>query len=164
MGQSLLTDPEGTASSPAQIEEPIRFLPAELAGTGQDCPFVAVIHPATLAIGAEAFYRYFTETLELTDFQVNTPFFGGPAKELAGNLQLDLDQLSRFLTELFDHWIEHSYAAGVSLGPFDALINHFIGRPARLPCIWKENCSNQFVSINSKALSHNATAGLPGRN
>jgi radical SAM protein with 4Fe4S-binding SPASM domain len=111
---------------------------------------IAVIHPATLAIGAEAFYRYFTETLGLTDFQVNTPFFGGPAKELAGRLQLDQDQLARFLTELFDLWIEHGYSAGVSLGPFDALIKHFTGRPARLPCIWKENCSNQFVSINSK--------------
>jgi len=40
--------------------------------------------------------------------------------------------------------------SGVSLGPFDALIDHFIGRPARLPCIWKENCSNQFISVDAK--------------
>jgi radical SAM protein with 4Fe4S-binding SPASM domain len=38
----------------------------------------------------------------------------------------------------------------ISLGPFDALIEHFAGRPARLPCIWKENCSNQFISVDAK--------------
>jgi hypothetical protein len=46
--------------------------------------------------------------------------------------------------------MHRGYGSGVSLGPFDALIDHFIGRPARLPCIWKENCSNQFISVDSK--------------
>ena len=40
--------------------------------------------------------------------------------------------------------------SGIALGPFDALIDHFTGRPARLPCIWKENCSNQFISVDAK--------------
>ena len=46
--------------------------------------------------------------------------------------------------------MESGYHSGVTLGPFDALINHFTGQAARLPCIWKENCSNQFISVDSK--------------
>ena len=67
---------------------------------------------------------------------------GGPAKEAEAkaNFQLDSAELANFLAGLFDIWIKYGYASGVSLGPFDALIHHFTGAPARLPCIWKENC------------------------
>jgi uncharacterized protein len=111
---------------------------------------IAVLHEASLEAGPERFYQYFTEELGLDDFQVNTPFAGGPAKEAEGNFELDSPGLAKFLTGLFDIWMERGYAAGVSLGPFDALIHHFTGAPARLPCIWKENCSNQFISVDSK--------------
>jgi radical SAM protein with 4Fe4S-binding SPASM domain len=111
---------------------------------------IAVLHQASLEAGAERFYRYYTEDLGLDDFQVNTPFAGGPAKDVEGGFQLDNSELARFLGELFDIWIQKGYDSGVSLGPFDALIDHFVGRPARLPCIWKENCSNQFISVDSK--------------
>ena len=45
---------------------------------------IAVLHRGSLAAGPERFYRYFTEELGLTDFQVNTPFPGGPAAEATG--------------------------------------------------------------------------------
>ncbi len=111
---------------------------------------IAVLHQGSLEAGPERFYRYFTEELSLENFQVNTPFPGGPAAEVEGAFQLDMKELSIFLAGLFDIWIERGYDSGVSLGPFDALIDHFAGRPARLPCIWKENCSNQFISVDSK--------------
>jgi uncharacterized protein len=111
---------------------------------------IAVLHQASLQEGPERFYHYFTEELGLDDFQVNTPFPGGPAKEIEGSFRLDSTELARFLGGLFDVWMKRGYASGVSLGPFDALIHHFTGAPARLPCIWKENCSNQFISVDSK--------------
>jgi uncharacterized protein len=111
---------------------------------------IAVLHQGSLEAGPERFYRYFTEELGLDNFQVNTPFPGGPAAEVEGAFQLATDELAAFLSGLFDIWIERGYDSGVSLGPFDALIDHFTGRPARLPCIWKENCSNQFISVDSK--------------
>lgn len=110
---------------------------------------IAVLHQASLEAGPERFYRYFTEELGLDDFQVNTPFPGGPANQLEDGIALDHAALAEFLAGLFDIWMERGYPR-VSLGPFDALIDHFTGRPARLPCIWKENCSNQFISIDSK--------------
>lgn len=111
---------------------------------------IAVLHQGSIEAGAEEFYRYFTEELGLDSFQVNTPFPGGPAAEVDGAFQLDTKQLASFLCDLFDIWIARGHASAVSLGPFDALINHFIGRPARLPCIWKENCSNQFIAVDAK--------------
>ena len=113
---------------------------------------IAVLHQASLEAGAHKFYHYFTEELGLTDFQVNTPFPGGPARQIEGGFQLDNDQLAAFLGELFDIWMREGYCSGIALGPFDALIDHFAHRAARLPCIWKENCSNQFISVNSKGV------------
>jgi uncharacterized protein len=111
---------------------------------------IAVLHQGSLEAGPERFYEYFTEELGLDNFQVNTPFPGGPAADVEGAFLLDTKELAGFLCALFDIWIERGYESGVSLGPFDALINHFTGRAARLPCIWKENCSNQFISVDAK--------------
>jgi radical SAM protein with 4Fe4S-binding SPASM domain len=111
---------------------------------------IAVLHQGSLEVGADAFYRYYTEDLGLTSFQVNTPFPGGPAKAVAAEFDLDKQALADFLGLLFDIWMERGHARGVTLGPFDALIHHFTGAPARLPCIWKENCSNQFISVDAK--------------
>jgi uncharacterized protein len=122
----------------------------EARAAGIEVGVIAVLHQASLDAGPERFYRYFTEELGLDNFQVNTPFPGGPASKVEGGFHLDNDELAKFLVGLFDVWIERGYAAGVSLGPFDALIHHFTGAPARLPCIWKENCSNQFISVDSK--------------
>jgi radical SAM protein with 4Fe4S-binding SPASM domain len=122
----------------------------EAKAAGIEVGVIAVLHQASLEAGAESFYRYFTEELELDNFQVNTPFPGGPASQIEGGFQVDSDELAKFLGELFDIWMEKGYHAGVALGPFDALIDHFTGQAARLPCIWKENCSNQFISVDSK--------------
>ncbi|MDF1858914.1 MAG: radical SAM protein [Verrucomicrobiales bacterium] len=122
----------------------------EVRSSGIHVGVIAVLHQGSLDAGAEAFYRYFVEELGITDFQVNTPFPGGPANEAETEFQLESGALAEFLGDLFEIWMENGYKNGVQVGPFDALINHFSGRPARLPCIWKENCSNQFVSIDAK--------------
>jgi uncharacterized protein len=73
---------------------------------------IAVLHRASLEAGPERFYRYFTEELGLDDFQVNTPFPGGPAKEIEESLELDSRELATFLAGLFDIWIQNGYASG----------------------------------------------------
>jgi uncharacterized protein len=122
----------------------------EARAAGIQVGVIAVLHQGSLDAGPERFYSYYAEELGLDDFQVNTPFPGGPAKQVEGAFSLETAALARFLGDLFDVWMERGYDSGVALGPFDALIDHFIGRPARLPCIWKENCSNQFISVDSK--------------
>ena len=138
-------------SAPAYTELWTRRL-REAKAAGIQVGVIAVLHEASLEAGAQKFYHYFTEELGLTDFQVNTPFPGGPAGRIEGGFQLDNDRLAAFLGELFDIWMREGYRSGIALGPFDALIDHFTHRAARLPCIWKENCSNQFISVNSKGV------------
>lgn len=120
----------------------------EARAAGIEVGVIAVLHQGSLDAGPEAFYRYFTDELGIENFQVNTPFPGGPAN--TEGIQLDQPELAQFLAGLFDVWMERGYESGVKLGPFDALIDHFTGAPARLPCIWKENCSNQFISVDAK--------------
>jgi len=122
----------------------------EAQAAGLEIGVIAVLHQGSLDAGPDAFYRYYTEELGLKSFQVNTPFPGGPAKAVEAEFDLDKTALAEFLAGLFDIWMERGHANGVSLGPFDSLIHHFTGAPARLPCIWKENCSNQFISVDSK--------------
>lgn len=117
---------------------------------GLEIGVIAVLHQGSLDAGPDAFYRYYTEELGLTSFQVNTPFPGGPAKAVEAEFDLDKTALAEFLACLFDIWMERGHASGIALGPFDSLVHHFTGAPARLPCIWKENCSNQFISVDSK--------------
>ncbi len=122
----------------------------EARAAGIKIGLIAVVNQGSLEAGPERFYRYFTDDLGLDNFQVNTPFPGGPAKAAEAELDLDQGRLAQFLTGLFDVWMERDHANGVRLGPFDALIDHFTGTPARLPCIWKENCSSQFISVDSQ--------------
>lgn len=122
----------------------------EVQAAGIQVGVIAVLHQGSLDAGADAFYRFYADELGLDSFQVNTPFPGGPASDAETEFQLESEALAVFLGELFDIWIERGIGKGVALGPFDALIDHFTGKEARLPCIWKENCSNQFISVDAK--------------
>ena len=117
---------------------------AQAAGFGIGC--IAVVHPATLEAGPEAFYEYFVDEVGLQDFQVNKPFPGGPSQ---GGATLAIEPLTRFLTGLMDVWVERGLGRGVALGPLDALVDRFSGRPSMLPCIWQPNCAGEFVSVDA---------------
>ncbi|MDM8539501.1 radical SAM protein [Desulfococcaceae bacterium HSG9] len=109
---------------------------------------IALPDAETLQRGAENLYSYFTEELNITDFQINTPFAGGPADASKTGYPLDTERLTQFLTELADIWAERGYHQGVRVGPFDELIEYFRGEDAVLPCIWKANCADEFVCID----------------
>ena len=109
---------------------------------------ISIPNPETFKVGAERFYSYFVDDLEITDFQINTPFPGGPITETKKTYPLKTDQLTKFLLDLADIWIERGYGNGVKLGPFDELIKYFIEGNAQLPCIWRDNCVNEFVCLD----------------
>ena len=46
--------------------------------------------------------------------------------------------------------MERGYASGRRARAIRCLDRSLHRRAARLPCIWKENCSNQFISVDSK--------------
>lgn len=63
---------------------------------------------------------------------------------------LDTHGLSKFVVDLAHIWAERGFRGGVKLGPFDQLLNHFLGDGASLPCIWQQNCADEFVSIDAR--------------
>jgi radical SAM protein with 4Fe4S-binding SPASM domain len=117
---------------------------------GIDVKVISVLNQGTLDIGAGRFYTYFVDTLQVNDFQVNTPFPGGESNTAKQSLPLDVERLSQFHLDLADIWIERGYHQGVKIGPFDELLNYFTHQEARLPCIWGQNCADEFVSIDAR--------------
>lgn len=114
---------------------------------GIDVGVIAVLHPASLEADPADFYRFFTEVAGITDFQVNMPFPGGPNDQVG---TLDCDPLVTFLSGLLKVWSETGIEAGVKLGPFCELVDHFSGLQAQLPCIWQQNCANEFLAVDAR--------------
>ena len=111
---------------------------------------IAIPNKETVRLGAEKFYSYFVDELNITDFQVNTSFSGGEINEAKKESILDMDGLSRFFVDLVEVWVRRGYDRGVKLGPLDELMKHFIGEGGCLPCIWRQNCADEFVSIDAR--------------
>ena len=115
---------------------------------GIEVGVIAIPNPDTFKVGAGRFYAYFVDDLGVTDFQINTPFPGGPINEAKKNYPLETKPLTQFLLDLADIWLESGYENGVRVGPFDELIKYFMEGNARLPCTWRDNCVNEFVCID----------------
>ncbi|MBO0720244.1 MAG: radical SAM protein [Blastocatellia bacterium] len=111
---------------------------------------ISIPNKGTLEAGAERFYSYFVDELGIKDFQVNTSFSGGEPNDAKKESILDLEGLSRFFVELARVWVERGYEKGIKLGPLDQLMSHFRGEGASLPCIWRQNCTDEFVSIDAR--------------
>lgn len=112
---------------------------------------ISLPNQATLEIGAERFYSHFVDELELTDFQINTPFPGGALNNTKRALwATNRERLLRFHLDLATIWLEHGYAHGVKVGPFDALLDYFSHRYAVLPCIWGDNCVDRLIAIDAR--------------
>jgi uncharacterized protein len=115
---------------------------------GIDIGVISIPNPETFKLGAERFYAYFVDDLGITDFQINTPFPGGPTTEAKKTYPLETEELTQFLLNLADIWLESGYGNGIRTGPFDELVRYFIEGNARLPCIWRDNCVNEFICID----------------
>jgi uncharacterized protein len=111
---------------------------------------ISIPNKETLNEGAERFYSYFVDDLAITDFQINTSFSGGELNDAKEESILDMDRLADFVAELAQVWFRRGYREGVKLGPIDELLKHFSGEGACLPCIWRQNCTDEFVSIDAR--------------
>jgi radical SAM protein with 4Fe4S-binding SPASM domain len=109
---------------------------------------IALPNEATFVQGARSFYDYYVHELQLTDFQINTPFPGGFSSRAKTTYPLDSDRFTAFLIELIAIWLTEGYEHSIQIGPFDRLLNYFLGRDRGLSCIWGENCANEFFCID----------------
>jgi radical SAM protein with 4Fe4S-binding SPASM domain len=117
---------------------------------GIEIGVIAIPNRETIRLGAERFYSYFVDEAGVDDFQINTSFSGGEPTDAKRESILETDGLGRFFADLTKIWVERGYRQGVRLGPLDQLMNHFGGEPSCLPCIWRQNCADEFVSIDAR--------------
>ena len=109
---------------------------------------IAIPNDQTLQIGAKRFYSYFVDELGISEFQVNTPFPGGSSNQVKDGYPLDAKRLGGFLLDLARVWMDRGFGKGVQVGPFDRLMEYFVGGRKNLLCIWQDNCANDFVCID----------------
>src|SRR5262245_42914416 len=117
---------------------------------GIEIGVIANRNKETVRLGAERFFSYFVDELGITDFQINTSFSGGEATAAKQESILDIEGLGTFLADLTCIWVERGYSRGIKLGPLDQLMNYFSDDPVTLPCIWQQNCADEFVSIDAR--------------
>jgi uncharacterized protein len=110
--------------------------------------FIAVPNPGTLEMGAERFYSRIVDELGFREFQVNTPFPGGPSHRVKDGYPLDSDRLADFLLDLAAVWLDRSNDGGVQVGPLDRLMNYFVHGNKDLLCIWRDNCAHGFICVD----------------
>jgi radical SAM protein with 4Fe4S-binding SPASM domain len=109
---------------------------------------ISLPNHASFKIGARRFYSYYTEEVGLPCFQVNAPFPGTSADPSKPRLPLDTEAYSTFSRELIDVWMEQGYSRGVRLSPYAAILEYFLtGDKSEFPCVWRHDCSREFVSI-----------------
>jgi len=116
-------------------------------GAGIRVGVIAVPSRGTLDRGAERFYTRLVDELGITDFQINTPFAGGPPSLIKQDYPLDPERLGQFLVDLAHVWMARGDEC-VRIGPLDVLLDRFSNMPSTLPCVWHENCASEFVCID----------------
>ncbi|GBC62080.1 radical SAM protein [Desulfonema ishimotonii] len=122
---------------------------SEAQDSGIHIGVIAIPNPGTLALGARRFYSRFVTELGIRDFQINTPFPGGSSNAVKQGLPLDNRQLSRFMKELADlRMADTENGPPVCIAPFDGLLDYFTGEASETPCIWQDNCANDFICID----------------
>jgi uncharacterized protein len=111
---------------------------------------IAVLHGASLEIGAERFYQHYIDTVGLKRFQINTPHRGGPLTPAKQGFPLADDLLGNFYSDLFDLWMRRGRPEGIAISPFEELIDYFRTGRNNLGCAWGENCAHTFLGISPK--------------
>lgn len=115
---------------------------------GIEVGVIAIPNEQTLDWGAERFYAHFVDDLGIRDFQINTPFPGGPLNDVKKGFPLDHHRLTRFFADLARIWFERGFEKGVTIGPFSKLVDYFLHGNKDFTCIWRSNCVNDFVCID----------------
>jgi radical SAM protein with 4Fe4S-binding SPASM domain len=115
---------------------------------GIEVGVISIPNEQTLEMGAERFYSYFVDHLGITDFQINTPFPGGSLNDTKKGYPLDIRRLGDFLADLATVWMERGFQKGVSVDPFNKLLDYFVQGSKDVLCIWRDNCVNDFVCVD----------------
>jgi radical SAM protein with 4Fe4S-binding SPASM domain len=102
---------------------------------------IALPNSETLDLGAEKFYRYYRDELQIQSIQVNLPFPGNAGAPVP----LDLERLSAFMVQLYEVWLHNG--RDLPLSPFTYLEGRIFGANTTLPCIWAYACAKGLICV-----------------
>jgi radical SAM protein with 4Fe4S-binding SPASM domain len=102
---------------------------------------IALPNRGSIGIGAERFYRYYRDEVGVDGLQINLPF----PNEEKGFEPMPLEDLGRFLSDLYRYWGDSGREIGLS--PFQAFENHMRHQSGCLPCLWAHRCSTSMLCI-----------------
>lgn len=105
---------------------------------------ISLPNPETLKLGAERFYKFYSDEIGIKNVQVNFPFPGGDD----GLQSLDLDELAVFMIDLYEFWI--ASGRGLNLSPFQAMEDRLLRNKGSLACCWSYSCATSLICIGPK--------------
>ncbi|HTP65382.1 MAG TPA: radical SAM protein [Geobacteraceae bacterium] len=115
---------------------------------GIEVGFIAIPNRGTLEMGAKPFYSRIVDEWGIREFQINTPFPGGPPGRVKEGYPLDPEWMADFLVELATVRRDRGGNGTVRIGPLDRLMDYFADGSKDLVCIWQHNCAHEFVCID----------------
>jgi radical SAM protein with 4Fe4S-binding SPASM domain len=125
---------------------------------GLDVGVIALPNEASLEVGAEAFYNWYKDAGVLR-LQVNLPFPGRRGAS-AFPAKVDFEAYADFMEGLFDVWLSDGRA--LELSPFGQLLDRVSGRPASLPCLWSEDCTELLLAVGPEGEAAQCDCWLAG--
>ena len=123
----------------------------EALSNGIQVGVISVPNVETLKKGAAEYASYYFEEIGLKHLHVYPPLSAGSGASPMLGFPLDNNMLGRFYRDLVDIWIEQAYPNGITITPFDQLLDYFIdGDTERLSCEMSADCAGRYLCCDPK--------------
>lgn len=118
---------------------------------GIEVSVISVLNKESLTIPPDEFLEFYGGCMGISNMQLNFPFDLHSYCGTDDSFFLEPSELGKYLVELFDTWVDESFAwyRKLHINPFCELIDvfSFAPRSSRCNCIWSGNCADTFFSI-----------------
>ncbi|MCK5506465.1 MAG: radical SAM protein [Thermodesulfovibrionia bacterium] len=103
---------------------------------------VTLPNTETLEMGAERFYSFFRDEVDIRNLQINFPF---PGVNVDTPTPMNSGKLADFMEDLYNIWIASD--RHLNLNPFAPLENRIHKNHGRLSCAFSYNCANFILAV-----------------
>ena len=102
---------------------------------------ISLPNSETLKLGAERFYRYYQDQVQVKNLQVNFPIPSSRNRVQS----LPLDELAGFMIDLYDVWSDSGKE--LELSPYKALDERILNLRGATLCLWAPTCADSLIAV-----------------